>query len=308
MPATISINELSRYFANLLAYEYRNSPRAYAQMNLWAKQAVFDAFPLQVQDAFNVDTAIGAQLDIIGKYVGVPRNIGLPVARPYFGFYDIGASDQNPNGFADSTAPAVNAQAIFFQAYFQGAEDTALSDEAYRLIIKLKIILNQNDGTLSSIQTFLNDFLPGLFLLTDNADMTLTYNLLSPPPVAEPVLERYLPKPAGVAVNFVYPTSSASPDTLTTSTPTIFPPVNFVVTSAASTATPDPAGSALYFWEYVSGDPITITSPYTPASTFSYSFNTWTTVVGVFRCRVTTIPGAFVSYTNPVTVTLTATP
>lgn len=34
--------------------------------------------PLAIQDAFNLDTAIGVQLDILGKYTGVKRTISTP--------------------------------------------------------------------------------------------------------------------------------------------------------------------------------------------------------------------------------------
>ena len=78
---------LTQFYSGLLAYEYRGLPNADRQMQLYVKQFIADAFASEVQDAFNLDTAIGAQLDIIGKYAGVPRNIGTPDPQGFFGFW-----------------------------------------------------------------------------------------------------------------------------------------------------------------------------------------------------------------------------
>lgn len=302
MAATISISDMSSYFANLLAFEYRNAPKAYAQMRLWAKQALADLFAFQVQDAFDVDTAIGAQLDVIGKYVGVNRNIGTPVTKPYFGFYDNTATVKNPNGFTDSTNPAINAVGIFFQSYFIGSENTALNDEAYRLVIKLQIILNQNDGTLASIQTYLHNFLPGVVSLTDNADMTLTYTLSSVTPVDPSVLQKFLPKPAGVGVNFIYFTATASPLTLSGTR------VGFgtatVSTSGNTTATvSNGVGPYIYSWRRVSGSTDMSFASSSASANFTATLLENQTKIGTFQCVVSDSRG-FSATTDSVSVTL----
>lgn len=81
------LTDLCQYYADLLAYEYRGRPNATAQVKLFAKQALADLLVDQIVSAFDVDTAVGKQLDIIGKYVGVPRNIGSVIPKPYFGFW-----------------------------------------------------------------------------------------------------------------------------------------------------------------------------------------------------------------------------
>ena len=65
---------LSQYYANLLILQYRAKPKAYATSQYLALQAIVNQIPLDVQAAFGLDSAVGVQLDTIGKYVGVKRS------------------------------------------------------------------------------------------------------------------------------------------------------------------------------------------------------------------------------------------
>lgn len=68
---------LLQYYANLLIIQYLGQPKAYATVMAQVAPFVMDLLPLKVQDAFNLlgsNKAVGNQLDIIGKYVGVTRN------------------------------------------------------------------------------------------------------------------------------------------------------------------------------------------------------------------------------------------
>jgi hypothetical protein len=69
----MTTDELVKYYADLLILQYKNKPNAYATVQAVVKPLMMDQLPLQVLDALNIDTAVGAQLDIIGKYVGVSR-------------------------------------------------------------------------------------------------------------------------------------------------------------------------------------------------------------------------------------------
>lgn len=67
-------DELSSYYANLLILQYISQPKAYATVKASVTPVFMDQVPDAVQSAYNVDTAIGVQLDVIGKYVGASRN------------------------------------------------------------------------------------------------------------------------------------------------------------------------------------------------------------------------------------------
>jgi hypothetical protein len=68
--------EIIDYYAELLILQYREKPKAFAHIQTLVTPLVMDQLPKQVEDAFSVENAVGAQLDIIGKYVGVSRTNG----------------------------------------------------------------------------------------------------------------------------------------------------------------------------------------------------------------------------------------
>jgi hypothetical protein len=68
--------EIIDYYANLLIIQYKGKPRALAHIKFLASVGIIDQLPMIVQNAYNVDNAIGVQLDVIGKYAGVVRTYG----------------------------------------------------------------------------------------------------------------------------------------------------------------------------------------------------------------------------------------
>lgn len=69
----MSADEIINYYASLLILQYIGKQKAYETIQLIAQIFVMDLLPKQVQDAFDPATAVGVQLDVIGKYVGVTR-------------------------------------------------------------------------------------------------------------------------------------------------------------------------------------------------------------------------------------------
>jgi len=65
--------ELIAYYVNLLILQYADKPRAVATVASDAELAIMNQIPLKVKDAFDLETAIGVQLDVVGKYAGVKR-------------------------------------------------------------------------------------------------------------------------------------------------------------------------------------------------------------------------------------------
>ena len=193
-----SLDRLVGSYVRLLVFQYR-LPRAMAHVAIFAKQLLMDAVAIDVRNAYDVATAVGPQLDVLGKYVGLDRMIGDPAPLPYFGFWRYSGSDCNANGFR-SYVDARNPTGVFFRSGFFGTRNTALSDASYALLLALKIILNSSDGTLASIQRFIAALVPGAVSVKDNGDMTLTYTIMGPISVSQTLLSAYLPRPMGVGV------------------------------------------------------------------------------------------------------------
>lgn len=112
--------------------------------------------------AFDIDSAVGVQLDILGEWIGRTRIVSQPISGIYFSF------DSNDLGWD--------------QGVWQGPYDpdngfTSLSDEIYRLILKAKIAINIWDGTNESLPEILEAALSGSGLsmqIIDNQDMTIS--------------------------------------------------------------------------------------------------------------------------------------
>lgn len=65
--------EIVKNYVNLLILQYRQKAKARAMIETQVTPVIMDQLPTQVQDAFDPATAVGDQLDVIGKYVGVSR-------------------------------------------------------------------------------------------------------------------------------------------------------------------------------------------------------------------------------------------
>jgi hypothetical protein len=193
-----NLNDAVDYYVGLLILQYRGLPKASQTIAILLKQAVADLMAASLATCFNLDVAVGPQLDVLGKYIGAPRDIGPPAARPYYGFGTY-AGGTNPIGFRNYEENS-NLTGVWSSYLFQGAANTDLTDEAYRLILQLKIILNASDGTLASIDNYLQEFFAGAIQVTDNMNMTLTYEVPDNLPVDVTTLTGYLPKPMGVGI------------------------------------------------------------------------------------------------------------
>jgi hypothetical protein len=95
------IQTVQNYYADRMAAQYRGKPKASAEIQLLAGAATGDMFIQDVQDAFDVTTAVGPQLDILGKYIGLSRQVPETLSRPFFGFVEYDGSSTNTNGFQD---------------------------------------------------------------------------------------------------------------------------------------------------------------------------------------------------------------
>ena len=197
-PQLQQIQAATAYYQARLILQYRSLPKASATIAILTKAAVADMVLSQIGPAFDVNTAVGKQLDILGKYIGVPRNIGPATPATYFG-YRLAAGGGNTNGYT-SAAGGVNLTAIYYRANSNQRQATDLTDVQYRFVLLMKIILNSSNNTMASIQSFIAQFFPGLISVIDNHDMTLSYTISPNVPLPSSVLEAYLPAPMGVGI------------------------------------------------------------------------------------------------------------
>lgn len=187
---------------NLLIKQYWEKPKAKAEIELlarnWESSAIFLA---GLDPAFDLDSAVGAQLDVLGRIVGISRSVPGVVPKIYFGF------NENPEsrGFS-SKFDAQRVGGPFFDKFSIPFTALQLGDSDYRFFIRVKASLNRASGYLSSdqyigIQDVVLAAFDGRAYVVDNLDMTLT--LYVSPTVSLDRLRlirslNLLPKPQGV--------------------------------------------------------------------------------------------------------------
>jgi hypothetical protein len=137
------MSQTSDYLDKITPY-HRGKPRftqtvAESVAPMVDEQAFLHGLPL----AFDVDTAIGAQLDVVGEWVGRSRYIPTPLDDLWFSF------DIARKGFD---------KGIWKGPYASGIGFTRLDDVFYRRLLKAKILCNAWNGTATAAQAILNAF------------------------------------------------------------------------------------------------------------------------------------------------------
>lgn len=196
----MSIENLQEYYANLLPLEYKWKTKARATIKLLTKQAVADDLATQVLYAFDLDTAVGDQLDTIGKYIGLPRRIGAGIHRPFFSFSGY-TSGVQPNGFYSYGTKEYTAIFASYRDAASGRSTSDLNDTDYRLMLYLKIFDNMMTSSLKDIVDYLQVIFPNQIQVVDNRNMTLTYLVDIRLTIADSTLLPYLPRPMGVGIS-----------------------------------------------------------------------------------------------------------
>lgn len=189
---------ISDYTA-LITSEHSDKPRFTATIATLAQPLVDQMNVLQsMPGKFDLDNAVGAQLDDVGLWVGVSRKIRTPLTGIYFSF------DIDGLGFDQGT--------------WKGPFDpdtglTVLDDDTYRLVIRAKIGANHWDGTLESSAAILNSIFAAdtHVFIEDHQDMSMTIGIAGKVPSAvflALLAGGYIPlKPEGVRVTYTIVTT-----------------------------------------------------------------------------------------------------
>lgn len=185
-------------YTDLITSEHRGKPKFTATVSASAtplaeQQTFLDGMPA----AFDLDTAIGAQLDAVGAWVGISRLIQIPLINVWFSF------DIDGRGFDEG---------IWQGPYDPETGIYALDDDTYRKLIRLKILVNNWDGLEGSaaqaIETFYASEGSYPFLVGgQNMSMTVCISGARPPAVMFALFAgRYVEfKPASVQIDTVVP-------------------------------------------------------------------------------------------------------
>lgn len=196
---TRDIQDVKTYYADLLILQYRNKPKARETIKIGADIYLGDGVIFQLQDILDIDTAVGAQLDIIGKILDCPRVVqGVYNDMIFFQFYD----GEDSVGFSTVGNPqGGNFRTI--QNYNQS--EYSLPDDDYRFLLKFKSAVNVMRGSERGIDDALWNVFQGDVLLKNNHNLTITYIVSAERTLAALAAKQlgYYRAPEGVGANYV---------------------------------------------------------------------------------------------------------
>jgi hypothetical protein len=150
------------YYSNLLILEYHNKPKAKATIEACVALMPDDLLR-EVLGGFDIETAVGKQLDILGEYVGVDRY------------------------------------------YLVDNQAELLSDEDYRILIKLKAISNTSNLSHKSLNEALYNFFGNAIRMDSEGNMEMTYFVPKnkTPIILAAIQKEVLPRPMGVRCSYI---------------------------------------------------------------------------------------------------------
>lgn len=193
---------LSDYLA-LITTEHSGKPK-YMAMLEGVLGPMVDALnaSAQLSADFDLDQAIGAQLDVVGLWVGIGRRVKTPLVGVYFSL------DTDGLGFD---------QGVWKGPFDPDSGVVELDDDTYRVLIKAKIGANHWDGTLGASKEILDLVFSDdtHVFIQDNQDMSMTIGVSGAMPSAislSLLTGGYIPiKPEGVRVDYYIVTSTDGP-------------------------------------------------------------------------------------------------
>lgn len=204
------MDELIAYYTNLLILQFRLKPKAKATIELFVEEALIDLIVEKVRDGFNIETAVGEQLNIIAKYVGAKRQfVGISFDREYFNYATYGTYSYTLHGYNtySDTFPKIYPYASYksLNASFE------LTDAELKSLIKYLILKNNSNGSTESIVNMLYSIMGNDIKVVDNQNMTLTYYFNSQNNFGKFIYNLGIyPQPLGVGVNIVFDGSLSS--------------------------------------------------------------------------------------------------
>jgi hypothetical protein len=190
-------------YTTLITSEHNTKPKFMALLDAVVNGigATADVL-LGMPAAFDLDTAVGNQLDIVGQWIGQSRSVSGVLTVGFFGFAD----DIVASPFGELTNPAIGGR--FYELGASFSTTSVLQDPEYRLVLRARIVRNQSDGTTADLQSALNFLFGTQAVITDTGNLSVTITI---PGVDVTLTQRsllttfdLLPRPAGVAYNLVY--------------------------------------------------------------------------------------------------------
>lgn len=174
----LAFDELTLYYVNLLIAQYVNKAKARNTVGVFCREVSADSIAAAVRDGFNLETAVGKQLETLAAYRGCVRTIyGIDLSRDYFAmpYYD----DTVPAGytgyaFYDDTDEEAGA-GYWLQYADLDRPLYAMTDDELRRLTMFVALTQSRLLSVKEIDDILWEFFGANLVMTDNEDMSVTY-------------------------------------------------------------------------------------------------------------------------------------
>lgn len=180
---TDMLEELKSAYANLLVVQYHDRPLAIATIKANIETLLSNMLLWKIRDCWDIDDTelcIGAQLDIIGKWVGVDRYYtSIPITGIQLAYYDWNEIDEPIEALQGGLQDWNNIRTTdgAFMNYYQIISVTSrMGDDDFRTIIKLKIVKNNSIITCKNIDDAIYSIWNDLVYTTWDNPMQVLYN------------------------------------------------------------------------------------------------------------------------------------
>lgn len=196
------VTDIVEYYSNLLIIQYNQKPKARATIEAFVNEILASGILFDIRDGFNVDTAIGVQLDILGKYADIDRFYSGQDLDGYFSFieYDeVAAPPSDRIGFTDYTDYETKQGNWLLYSDVLGV-NLSLNDDDFRFLIKLRIIQNHSNHSHKSIDDSMFAFFDTEVRADSDGHMRMYYFVpRDKSAIIQVALQKkILPKPMGV--------------------------------------------------------------------------------------------------------------
>lgn len=169
-----------------------------------------------LSQAFDLDTAAGAQLDIVGLWVGQLRIVPGVLALGFFGFDDNIVAEE----FGEEGIASIGGR--FYEEDEEFSSTAVLADPEYRTVLKAKIVRNQFNGTAEEVVAALRFIFNAPAHVRDEGKLSFEVVVNTPISlIGQALLTNFdlLPRPAGISISkIIYSEFSAEARDIATAT------------------------------------------------------------------------------------------
>lgn len=208
-----SLEEIKNWIKDLIIVQYKQSKKNRALIDLLVELIFANNLILQIRDlCLNVEESVGAQLDVVGKWVGVDRYYsGELWTHPYlsFPFYSTikdSSYDEYQGGFSKYSNFEDRDGGFLTYKTWQNVRTKVnqMGDEYFRHLIKLKIIKNSINHTCKNIDDAIWKWSDGnVYTTWGIMELTYHYTPLYKNIITLAQYKNVIPRPTGCTINFV---------------------------------------------------------------------------------------------------------